>query len=800
MMIALVFGLLLAVNADVYLQYPRGSNNRFNEANRERDNANRVFDSQNNNRGGYNAGSVYYYTGTVMNIEWTAQHSCGNPNANCEMVLQYMCDTKLRDGLTTTTIPITQNGQVNIATGVRSDLDPQFGRHESFASYVNCLATTRNKGLFTSNQDLNGNDATFTRQNNNGNANDNNRHGLECPEEREYYPYWGPTQWRDIAVLTNDPARCDAYQAASQNVANRTYCAMNQTIVGQKVQQGKRAFIPINEADCTTAGGNWTTVAAFGIPAPDCHQNIYSRDNHLGNVDGGFPQSYNWTVPSNLVAENCAIRMRYNVSTGEFAGFDGESVQANVDSRNNSITNPNDNADPAKIQIWAQYGLSYTDVAASFVQGQNTQNNAQLKNSRQYVLVNDPRVDIFGSSLIDRGTNAAAPKMIRLELAINTNQFGRTFQDRSFRVGFRQRTADLSDGVIHNVQVRGKRGNIVQVFPATEYDFFPNRLEVRKNDFIHFQWTGSDTNDNNNAGQGRAGTDRSNAVLLEAPRYAFAIQAYNNTSPATAGDWTTNYPAMINETNFLGFNNIDKIKLALMGSDGGYNDELNEAGTYFDLGPRQATANGIYHYVSTRNNNFSNRDQKGKIVVSATSSTYAYMCASGGNVTGPDGEFVYANPGDLVSPVQVGVQATFAFDMPNSISGDVVSPILLVTPSTYPLALGRSLHMNLPYTNKVLTSTSLLYTPTDPQGSWTPVSATFTAGNAHADFSNGGYYAVQQKVNWGLIVGIVLGSLSVIVIATFLLYRKYRCGHSKREARPEADEIPLSTPASASNA
>ena len=74
-------------------------------------------------------------------------------------------------------------------------------------------------GLFTADQKLAGERSIYTRQNPTG-----TRRGYECPEERDYYPYWHPTEWKDIAVLTSEPSRCEYYTKESFNVKPKGEC------------------------------------------------------------------------------------------------------------------------------------------------------------------------------------------------------------------------------------------------------------------------------------------------------------------------------------------------------------------------------------------------------------------------------------------------------------------------------------------------------------------------------------------------------------------------------------------------
>ena len=75
------------------------------------------------------------------------------------------------------------------------------------------------------------------------------------------------------------------------------------------------------------------------------------------------------------------------------------------------------------------------------------------------------------------------------------------------------------------------------------------------------------------------------------------------------------------------------ISLEIPGQFRGEMSELDDAGTYYDAKPMKITETGTYHYMCTRNNNFSNRSQKGRIVSEVQQVEYAAIGYTGGNAT-----------------------------------------------------------------------------------------------------------------------------------------------------------------------
>jgi hypothetical protein len=282
-----------------------------------------------------------------------------------------------------------------------------------------------------------------------------------------------------------------------------------------------------------------------------------------------------------------------------------------------------DNSQYARCVFRLRYNIS-TDDYDPFNTNSSSNKNAQT--GQRSPIQQNPTVDI-------------AADLAPVRLAIDTAQTGRVFQDRSHSFTIKN-SASLptplpAGGKIYNLNVRGKRGNIVQTFPAVEYDFIPNVLQVSTNDLIHVQWTGSNTHNNGHpggdgqtgdAGEGTGGTDRNNIV-------AFPDTQSNYPIPNTAYGTLTTGSLLSNAQCYSVMDTVTmtqydcQIRLA---SSGFYTSQAqfeNNALTTMDSLLNNAEPTlvsgvllrmsqpGAYYYGCTRNNNFSNRSQKGVVVV-----------------------------------------------------------------------------------------------------------------------------------------------------------------------------------------
>lgn len=683
--------LVAGANADVYMHNPPGNNDRNRERNDNRNNGNRLFDSQNNGAGGYPwrgeaalndmADPLTYVSGSELEIKWTDQHGCGdNPSTHCTVVIQYACENTmpgLRDGYPTggtqdqpdggnynpsyrqgtfqnnnqdgtDTIPDDLTGAGCMAkeendftmVGVFQDdnhgtCDPcplnyngaddpdglaeacEYGMNEDYFWYnVDCKGRQRNKGLYIADRDLNGNSARHTRQNPNG-----NRRGLECPEERDYYPYWHPTQWIDMAVLVSDESWCPYYVEESQNVVDKYYCYIDGAGNGNEA--------PIDEQTCNAEQGTWTKVESFmtmfpdmEITAPECKMASFTEQNHLGFTrDVADYSSFTWTIPKTLQNMECVVRMRYNISTGDYGSMDGFLLDADegemLDAPYGSGFNCPDETTETDNNADDENAASQTIPGAVAT----TSNCAGNLEAGEFPLYNRPYVEMFDADATSD-----------LAIAINTDQSGRTFQDRSYVFNIGPRPADIAeDQMIYNLNVMGKRGNIVQSYPAIEYAFVPFTLEPAQYDYVHIQFHGSDFNaeKNPNNGEGWKFSDRTNMVETMNENVQFPVHESNAEFFKNNDGWVETM-ALLNQDMALATHPegpFECLKAYELGDDeDDYQNsplacnKLNSAPNTFqpgeDMGLMQVKADvGTYSFVSTRNNNFSNRSQKMSITV-----------------------------------------------------------------------------------------------------------------------------------------------------------------------------------------
>lgn len=236
-------------------------------------------------------------------------------------------------------------------------------------------------------------------------------------------------------MLTSNSSWCAYMQAQSQNIMDRYYCVM---------PAGATALAPITQAACVRSLGTWTRWPNWGLPAPPCIQHATSRDNHLGNdqveMFAGQPQpvtaNYVWTIPASLRGQRFVVRFRYNISattTDAYADF---------------------NSPPGKMTNSA-LNCQRGAVGAN---GGGQCSNDLSQTGGPVALYNNPYVLLWNAAQENDGMQHRY-----LALAVNTAQVGRTFQDRSYVMEVRQDMPKCTGQVI-NLNVRGKRGNIVQAY------------------------------------------------------------------------------------------------------------------------------------------------------------------------------------------------------------------------------------------------------------------------------------------------------------------------------------------------
>ena len=450
--------LLPIINANIYLHSPRGSNNRLNENSAQNTNPNRLFKSENNRRGGYNVAdssdepfeteneqfAMSYFMGSELTIEWTSLVGCGEDEDgdrinDCEIVLQSLCQEDddridswgIKNGVRADTIPFEGENSENLENGKSESRSAKNDRRKN--------SMNLDFGLHESWE-------MFDRCENSGNE----RFGLECETERDNYPDSEISQWADIAYFS-DSGECDP---KTKNLNTKPFFECVEFYNSEKtLRKHKSSYKTQNECDGSENQAEWL---GFYKSADILSEISKNECENLKNTVWGRPFSVK-NLANDKLSEEACLKLENKVECLKVpntrSGYLG-----NVDNERNTP------------RFSWKIPTFETDKKCVFRIRQIIKTDADLTEKRVYINGNSLKLALPESNTI-------------------------VHEDRSHIFKIKKRPTKLGNLKIHNLVVRGKRGNIVQTYPAVEYDFVPNRLSIKTGEAVHIQWAGAKSNE-----------------------------------------------------------------------------------------------------------------------------------------------------------------------------------------------------------------------------------------------------------------------------------------------------------------
>jgi len=211
-------------------------------------------------------------------------------------------------------------------------------------------------------------------------------------------------------------------------------------------------------------------------------------------------------------------------------------------------------------------------------------------------------------------------------------------------------------------------------------------------------------------------------------------------------------------------------------------DELDDAGTYFDLGPRKMTRTGSYNYFCTRNNNFSNRSQKGKLQVMDAVVVGQRMDSRGGRLVSSEASdnSVMVLPTTFNESQYVEMREE-PVDSKHSILKrsappvqDYASNIITVEPQRF-LSNTNPLQIEMKLTDKIAAiKNTYVYRKIEGSSQWNRLEIDeISDGLVRFKSDSGGTFIVTSSLNGGYVAAVVIGCLvALLLIILIVLFVK----------------------------